>query len=60
MTDALRGLAHQGKLSGLVTQGMRHDLGSAESWLKANIAYGAEVYGKDWLDDFHSELNKSS
>lgn len=60
ITDALRGLAHEGKLAGLVTQGMRHDLGSAESWLKANIAYGVEVYGKDWLDDFHALLNKSS
>jgi UTP--glucose-1-phosphate uridylyltransferase len=60
LTDALRGLAHEGKLSGLVTQGMRHDLGSAESWLKANIAYGVEVYGKDWLDDFHALINKSS
>lgn len=56
LTDALKELAHQGKLTGLLTHGMRHDLGSAESWLKANIAYGAEVYGQPWLDSVVDSL----
>lgn len=59
ITDALRGLAQQGRLAGLVTKGQRHDLGSAESWLKANIAYGVEVYGAAWLDDVRDGLHAS-
>ncbi|MEI9907045.1 MAG: UTP--glucose-1-phosphate uridylyltransferase [Actinomycetota bacterium] len=60
LTDALRELAHAGRLSGLVTSGMRHDLGSAESWLKANIAFGVGVYGSAWLDELHGEIKKSA
>jgi UTP-glucose-1-phosphate uridylyltransferase len=44
-------LAQRGHLDGLVTGGTRHDLGSAESWLEANIAYGADRYGLKWLDE---------
>lgn len=51
LTDALRRLAKLGHLEGLVTQGNRHDLGSAKSWLEANIAYGAETYGNQWLEE---------
>lgn len=56
LTDALRGLAHRGHLEGLLTRGMRHDLGSAESWLKANIAYGAKIYGIEWVNEVVSKL----
>jgi UTP--glucose-1-phosphate uridylyltransferase len=59
LTDALRGLALKGHLAGLVTQGMRHDLGSAESWLKANIACGVGVYGREWLTDLQNLLDES-
>jgi UTP--glucose-1-phosphate uridylyltransferase len=58
LTDALKELAYQGKLTGLLTKGMRHDLGSPESWLKANIAYGAQVYGQPWLDTVIASLRE--
>jgi len=56
LTDALRVLAHHGHLDGLVTGGVRHDLGSAESWLEANIAYGADRYGLKWLDEVVTKI----
>jgi len=59
LTDALIELAQAGVLDGLVTKGSRHDLGSAKSWLTANIAYGVEVYGQGWLDAVRVNINES-
>ena len=60
LTDALRVLAQHGHLDGLLTGGMRHDLGSAESWLEANMAYGATHYGLKWLDEVVAMIKRSS
>ena len=49
LTDALAKLARNGELSGLVTNGQRHDLGSPASWLAANIAVGLQEYGINWM-----------
>ena len=49
LTDALAELARAGRLDGIVSRGAHHDLGSPESWLAANIAFGAERYGKAWI-----------
>ena len=59
LTDALRVLAHHGHLDGLVTGGTRHDLGSAESWLEANMAYGVDRYGLQWLDEVVAKIKLS-
>lgn len=56
LTDALRGLAKLGRLEGLITEGFRHDLGSAKSWLEANMAYGAEVYGVEWIEEVAKKI----
>ncbi len=53
LTDALAAMARDGRLHGLPTFGERHDLGSPQSWLAANIAYARELYGKDWNTKTH-------
>lgn len=56
LTDAIQQLALQGLVDGYQFDGIRHDIGNLEGWLKANLSFGlADPHLADsiheWLSD---------
>lgn len=58
LTDAIQRLAAQGLVDGYQFQGVRHDIGNLEGWLKANLSFGLAEPRlasslRAWLSDEH-------
>ncbi|GMA56234.1 hypothetical protein GCM10025858_07370 [Alicyclobacillus sacchari] len=56
LTDALQRLAALNLVDAYQFEGVRHDIGNLEGWLKANLAFGLEdpklaVSMRNWLAD---------
>lgn len=56
LTDAIQQLALEGLIDGYEFEGIRHDIGNLEGWLKANLSFGLSEPRlansiRDWLND---------